>query len=41
MELVKALSNEPDKRLTNLKEIRVKVIRNYDTVMIGNIKKLI
>lgn len=38
MELVKALSDEPDRRLTNLKEIRVKVIRNYDSVMIGNLK---
>lgn len=41
MELVKALQDEPDKRLSNLKDIRVKVIRNYDSVMIGNLKKLI
>ena len=41
MELVQALSDHPDKRLQTLREIRAKVVRNYDTVMIGNLRKLI
>eukprot|EP00347_Sterkiella_histriomuscorum_P018265 403346170 len=41
MDLVQSLINEPEKRLQTLKEIRARVIAKSDTVMIGNLKKLI
>jgi hypothetical protein len=41
MELIQTLINEPEKRLQTLKEIKVKIIGRSESVMIGNLKKLI
>ena len=41
MDLVQKLISEPANRLQTLKEIRSKVIGKSDSVMIGNLKKLI
>jgi hypothetical protein len=41
MDLVVSLINDPEKRLQTLKEVNTRIIGKSDSVMVGNMKKLL